>query len=100
MGVDVSAVGGFTVNISKDKLQELINNQGCGNAEELFEQCDLEYCWIGSSYSGDVEIILILEPSPKDVDKQIAKWLSEINKKLKTEFSLDDVTFITETYWY
>lgn len=101
MGVDVNAVSGFTVRISQDVIDSNIARYNCEDIDELYDVLDIPSVYTGSQYSGEVELIPILhEPTPIEVDRQIAEWLGNINAKLGTELRLEDVSFISELYWY
>lgn len=100
MSVDVCAVSGFTIDLPQETLDSCLKEKSCEDAGELFEAMGLQYSTVGSCYSGDTECILLLTPKPKKVDEQISNWLLLVNTKLKTNFTIDDVRFISDVYWY
>lgn len=100
MGVDHTPVAGFTVTIPKDKLNATFEREEVDDLSDLCskDDVDLDYATIGSSLSGDTEDILILEPTPSRVDKQIKDWLSMVNTVFQTELTIDDVRFTKDLY--
>ena len=101
MGVNVSAVSGFAIKSAsiKERVATLLGERGRGDPEELFDELGLNYWHAGSSYTGDVRVLLLFQPHPKHVDDQIFKWLSVINKKLGVNLTTEDVEFTSDTYW-
>lgn len=102
MGVDVSPVAGFTVTFPGSTLAALINAHDCDHAEDLFEKFKLSYSYVGSSYElyGPHIVLLLMPKTAKQVDKQIQSWLNGVNTALKTQFTVEDVSFISETFWH
>ncbi len=98
MGVDYTPVSGFTVKIPESVLGDAIEDNETDDEMELFDKLELEHATVGCSFSGDTETVLILTPNPKNVDKQIADWLAEVNEALKTSLTVKDVRFISDLH--
>jgi hypothetical protein len=91
MGAECSAVGGFTLKMPKHLSDD---------PEDLLGKKKINFAHVGSYFTGDFELLLVLIPKPVDVDKQIADWVESVNVKLKLNFTIDDVKFTLDTLWH
>jgi len=108
MGIDYTAVAGFSVPIKDEllrKLEKLAEKKA--EAEDIYDYRDdydsvFEYLGVdsetvGSSLSGEEEYIpLFIPDNAIDLDKKIANWLEDLNTKLETSFELKDVFFFSD----
>lgn len=95
MGVDYTAVAGFTVKVPK----EVLAASEYEFTSDLFDDLGLDWSTVGCSYSGATEDILLFKPdSCVDLDAQISIWLKEVNAALGTKFSAEDVRFVSDLH--
>jgi hypothetical protein len=98
MGVDVHAVAGFCVNLPETVVEKLLEEDE--DLENVLSELELEYEYVGNSYSEDIEPKLIFRPIEcANLDAQLSNWLAKVNKALKTSFTVFDVFFLEDTYW-
>jgi len=97
MAVDYEAIAGFTVKIPEKNLDLLLDEHD--DLEEVFDHLDIEHETIGCSMTGSTEVIPLMIPnSAVNVDGQIKDWLDNINTKLSTQLTVNDVKFIKDLY--
>lgn len=96
MGINYEPVSGFSINLSVKLQAELIEEYG--SLEKCFEELNIEYSYIGSSYSDqELESIPIYTPeSCVELDWQLEVWLERLSTKLERTFKVKDVVFISE----
>lgn len=100
MGVDYRAVSGFALKIPKRTLTRLKENHEVNEDDALFDKVGIGYELTGCSYSEETVPRVIFQPDPRNVDKQLSEWLDDVNECLETEFTIDDVEFLSELYIY
>lgn len=98
MGVDYSPVSGFAIKFPEGVIARLVNDNDCDHFTDLLEDKDIEYETVGSSLSGNTVAVIVLQPSPENVDRQITKWLSMVNRKLKLDLTIENVYFISDLH--
>lgn len=98
MAVDYTPVSGFAIKFPDGVIARLVNDNNADHFNDLLEDKDIDYETVGSAFTGDTYSVIVLQPKPENVDKQISKWLNMVNRKLKLDLTLENVYFISDLY--